>query len=144
MLGGQGHRCGPFILEMIAHVGFSDRGRQRPGTALCLASLGLKAGHHGQGSPLHSTVGWIECAQPSTSPWSCSSDRARLPLQRHYPFLPFNGPVILPGLTLGWRAAVNHEDVVVMDSEVRQAGALLMLLMEEKEELKVKVAPSSL
>jgi hypothetical protein len=45
---------------------------------------------------------------------------------------------------LGWRAAVNHEDVVVMDSEVRQAGALLMLLMEEKEELKVKVAPSSL
>lgn len=59
MLGGQGHRCGPSILEMIAHVGFSDGGggRQRPSMALFLASLGLKAGHHGQGSPPHSTVG---------------------------------------------------------------------------------------
>lgn len=33
---------------------------------------------------------------------------------------------------------VNHEDVAETDSEVRQAGALLMLLMEEREELKVR------
>lgn len=99
MLRGQGHWCGPSILEMIAHMGFSDRGRQRPNMAFSLASLGLKAGHHGQGAPLPSTVGQsvLDPAPPhGPGPWaqpaSCCRDTT---------FLPFNGPVILPGLTLG-------------------------------------------
>lgn len=49
--------------------------------AVSLASLGLKAGHHGQGSPLHSTVGWIvvfpappHSPDPQTQPASCCRD----------------------------------------------------------------------
>lgn len=49
--------------------------------ALSLASLGLEAGHCGQGSPPHSRVGWsvlypapLHGPHPCTQPASCHRD----------------------------------------------------------------------